>query len=418
MKFNKKNIENIFLICIVTVFAGQLYINPVLEWFRFSFAVIVLSLLLLYFKKISPIMVSTIIAFFMFIFRAFVHYMAFFDMTFLNTIIHYSPVATFYIVFGILFVKLKVRKKLNKPLSFIISLWICDSVGNMAEAIFRSFQEYYPFDRAIFFIILIGLIRSIIIYLAYYLSLYYKERYEREQKENRIKELLLFIAKLKTELFFLRKSKIDIENTMQQSYNLYERLEHTSFKEDALVIAKNIHEIKKDYYRVVVGMENTLSENDNMYMNVNEIFSIINDNTSKLIEMNDKKIKLKFSANYNFKTSDFYPLISALNNLIINSIESIENNGEIKVFEERENDFYVFKVIDNGIGIPNEDMDLLFEPGFSTKYDMTTGDMSTGIGLSHVKNIVKNHYDGNIDVFSKEKKGTTFKITIPTENFK
>ncbi len=416
LNLERKRLENILAICVVTVFMGQVYISPFSQWFRFSLAVLILSLLLIYFKDVSIMAVSSSIAILMFLFRSFVHFIGNNDITFLKTLFHYSPVAMFYLVYGLLFKILNIRSKLDKPLVFILYLWVCDSVGNMAEAVLRSFWTDVIFDRVILVIILVGLLRSLITCFIYQIILYYKSSFEREQKENKFRELLLFTAKLKTELFFLKKSMVDIEDMMEKSYELYEELEEPRLQDKALNISKNIHEIKKDYLRVVLGMEKTLSEeNENLYMSIKEIFKIINDNTQKLIEIHKKNISLEFRVRHNFKTSDFYPLISILNNLIINAIDAIEEDGRIVVEQFKKGKNYIFKVSDNGAGIEEDGKDLIFEPGFTTKFDQTTGKMSTGIGLSHVKHIVENHYKGRIYLKAGEEGTTVFEIKIPAE---
>lgn len=412
----RKRLENILSICVVTVFMGQVYISPFSQWFRFSLAVLVLSLLLIYFKDVSVMAVSTSIAILMFVFRATVYFIGNPHTSFLKILLHYSPVAIFYLTYGLLFKVLQIRKKLDKPIAFIISLWICDSLGNIAEAVIRSSWTTIVFDKVILATIFVGLIRSIITCIIYKIVMYSKNSFLREQKENKFKELLLFTAKLKTELFFLKKSMVDIENMMEKSYELYEVLEDPASKDTALNISKNIHEIKKDYLRVVLGIEETLSEeNKNLHMTIEEVFKIINDNTLKLIHISNRDISMKFIVKHNFKTNDFYPLISILNNLITNSIDSIESSGEIVVEEYKANGNYIFRVVDNGIGIEEEDMELIFEPGFTNKFDKTTGKMSTGIGLFHVKNIVENHYNGKIYVNHESSQNTIFEILIPAE---
>lgn len=410
--------ENLFTVCVVTVFMGQVYINPFYQWFRFSLAVVALSLLLIYFKDIKIVFSTTIIGMLIVLFRAFVHFITYHEMTFFETVLNYLPAAIFYFVFGLFFYVLDIRNKLNNPVTFILYLWICDSLGNIAEGIIRSNKIHFLFDEAILTIIIIGFVRTMITYIAYSISVYYKNKYDREQNESKYKELLLFIAKLKTELFFLRKSVNDIEDTMKKSYMLYEKLQGSELEEQALDISRNIHEIKKDYLRVVTGMEKTLSEeNQSIYMSLKEIFHIINDNTKKILNVYNKDITLEFIIKHNFYTYDYYSLISILNNLIINSIESIEYSGEIVVKEELNEDNYIFKVIDNGIGFGEDDIDIIFEPGYSTKYDSVTGKMSTGIGLCHAKHIIKNHYEGNITA-ENAGNNTIFEITIPAKNIK
>jgi signal transduction histidine kinase len=73
----------------------------------------------------------------------------------------------------------------------------------------------------------------------------------------------------------------------------------------------------------------------------------------------------------------------------------------------------IIKISDKGIGIPPQDLPKLFEP-FSrgSNVGRTQG---TGLGLAIAKQAVELH-GGTISVQSKPGKGTTFTITLPTEN--
>jgi two-component system sensor histidine kinase YcbA len=75
---------------------------------------------------------------------------------------------------------------------------------------------------------------------------------------------------------------------------------------------------------------------------------------------------------------------------------------------------YVFEITDNGPGIPKENIDQIFNPGFSTKINFQTGEISRGLGLNLVEDIVRNQFNGTILVESQPGK-TTFFITIPKE---
>ena len=70
-----------------------------------------------------------------------------------------------------------------------------------------------------------------------------------------------------------------------------------------------------------------------------------------------------------------------------------------------ENTFVNILVSDNGIGVPEENRNIIFEPQFTTK---TSG---MGLGLGMVKNIVET-YGGTITLYSSEEK-TTFKVSFP-----
>lgn len=410
----KKNIQNIFIAFMAVIFVGEIYVNPFAQWFRFSFAVVILSLLLLYFKDISIIVATSITSVCVTAFRIFVYYMTFDEATIFSALINYFPVSIFYIVFGILFYFLDVRNKTNNIIFFILSLWFCDTIANLTETVFRSFFALFNFNRAVYLIVVVGFMRAVATSLIYHIILYHKRKYEKEQNENRYKKLVLFISELKAEIFFLAKSREDIENTMEKSYKLYENIKDKKLKEDALDIAKNIHEIKKDYYRVLAGFEETLSKGkENVSLDINELFNIIKENTDRMIKAKEKDISLNMHVNDNFIIIDYYSLASILNNLIINAIDAINDSGVINVVEYKENNKYVIKVEDNGCGIEEEDLDIIFEPGYTTKYNSLTGNMSTGLGLSHVKQLVENNFKGEIYVHSVANKGTTFKIVIP-----
>lgn len=418
MNWDKRKIEKIVMISIATTFMGQIYISPVPGAFRLSMAVAMLSVLLVFFDQVPVILVSSIVAVMIPFFRAFVHFIAYHDMTFFQTFSYYLPVAVYYILYGILFEFLDIRKKLDSPILFIMALWLCDSIPNIAEALLRRLDSSDNFNNLTLNIILMGFGRSVLTCILYYVSIYYKGRYDRRQKESKYREMVLFISSLKSELFFLKKSMTDIEDAMQMSYDLYRELEDKALKERVLTISRNVHEIKKDYSRVISGMEKVLAkENEKMSVSLSEIFDIVKENSEKTIAAGEKNISLGFRYEDNFRTSDFYPLISVLNNFIINAIDAIEAAGQIQVEEKNEGDVYLFSVLDNGSGIERDEMEMLFVPGYSTKYDPATGRMSTGIGLSHVKQIVEAYFEGSIRVeSSKADRRTCFEVRIPKVN--
>ncbi len=109
-------------------------------------------------------------------------------------------------------------------------------------------------------------------------------------------------------------------------------------------------------------------------------------------------------------------LMQVFTNLILNAKEAIKSkidSGKITIKSYQETDFIVAQVIDEGIGIPEENLGKIFDPFFTTK-DVGKG---TGLGLSILYRIVENHY-GSIEVASKPGVGTTFTIKLPLKQKK
>lgn len=413
MRNRRRNLEISVSIILVTVFLGQIYISPFGTDFRLSMAVISLSFLLLFFREVNVLFCTTVVGFLMFFFRA--------GIAAINNpgigvdilTAMYLPVVVYYVFYGVLFIVMELRDKAREPVSLTVSLWVIDSLPNILEVIVRQEWNYSPFDNLIMAIILMGGIRSIITYQLIAMADSYTDHVESNQKEKQFRQLLLFTARLKTELFFLRKSRQDIELAMKKSHEVYQRVENPELKPMMLSIAKDIHEIKKDYNRVISGMENTLGkEEPGTAMSILELFSLIKDNTDALLEQTGKAIHFEFSVASNTKTTRYYPLVSVLNNLVINAVEAIEDDGVIRMTERCENGSHLFSVSDNGPGIPEEDLEAVFVPGYSTKFNPETGNMSTGIGLTHARQIVEEVFHSRLEVHSSTDGRTEFRFTI------
>lgn len=99
-------------------------------------------------------------------------------------------------------------------------------------------------------------------------------------------------------------------------------------------------------------------------------------------------------------------------NLLSNAIKFTPSGGRITVKSETEERKVIVKVIDTGIGIPNEKLDELFDfKGEKTSFG-THGEKGLGLGLSLVKEFVEVN-NGTIEVSSQINLGTTFIVTLP-----
>ena len=101
-------------------------------------------------------------------------------------------------------------------------------------------------------------------------------------------------------------------------------------------------------------------------------------------------------------------------NIMTNSIKYTPKNGNIKIYVGFVyNDAYI-KIIDNGIGIPEEDLNRIFERFYRVDKARTREMGGTGLGLSIAKEILDQN-KGSIDIKSEKGKGTEVVIRIPTK---
>ena len=101
-------------------------------------------------------------------------------------------------------------------------------------------------------------------------------------------------------------------------------------------------------------------------------------------------------------------------NILTNSIKYTPDGGNIKIYVGFVfNDAYI-KVIDNGIGIPESDLNRIFERFYRVDKSRAREMGGTGLGLSIAKEILDKN-GGSIDIKSEVNKGTEVVIKIPTK---
>lgn len=112
--------------------------------------------------------------------------------------------------------------------------------------------------------------------------------------------------------------------------------------------------------------------------------------------------------------ADRYGIERVVLNILTNSIKYTPENGNIKIYVGFVyNDAYI-KVIDTGIGIPEEDLSRIFDRFYRVDKARTREMGGTGLGLSIAKEILDKN-DGSIDIKSEYGKGTEVVIRVPTK---
>jgi len=103
-----------------------------------------------------------------------------------------------------------------------------------------------------------------------------------------------------------------------------------------------------------------------------------------------------------------------INNLLSNAIKYSSFGKNISIMVKKHDNVIVTSVIDEGQGIPESELKLLFKSYQTTSIKSTSGEKSTGLGLAIVKKIVEAH-NGEIWVESEVGKGSCFSFSLPTE---
>ncbi len=108
-------------------------------------------------------------------------------------------------------------------------------------------------------------------------------------------------------------------------------------------------------------------------------------------------------------------LASAFSNLIENAIKYSDTESVVQINLIKGENEAIIETADSGIGIPEKDLQRIFERFYRVDQARSRESGGTGLGLSIVRHVVHNH-NGNISVKSMEGVGSTFTVTLPLFN--
>ncbi len=150
---------------------------------------------------------------------------------------------------------------------------------------------------------------------------------------------------------------------------------------------------------------------------------LISDTAGFALRGSKVKCEFSFAPDLYVVEIDQGQISQVINNMVINADQAMPNGGVIRIsadnFFAGSNDnlpishgsYVKLSVIDQGIGIPNENLSKIFDPYFTTK------EKGSGLGLATSYSIIKKH-GGYITVESEEEKGTAFHIYLPASRKK
>lgn len=130
----------------------------------------------------------------------------------------------------------------------------------------------------------------------------------------------------------------------------------------------------------------------------------------KLVMSDSHKIKVVSKSIVNSIYADKKLLHHIFSNIIGNAIKYSPNGGEINIEIDFLNECFVVEISDQGIGIPKEEIENIFDPFYRTKNSLDIG--GTGLGLNVAKRAV-DVLGGKIEIKKTSSNGTTISVTIP-----
>jgi len=129
-------------------------------------------------------------------------------------------------------------------------------------------------------------------------------------------------------------------------------------------------------------------------------------------EIKNQQIDLKSAFNETIGQFDYDRMEQVFINIISNAIKYTPENGHIDVELLKDNEFFIIKVMDNGMGIPDNELMFIFDRFYRVNKARSRKLGGTGLGLSIAKEIVELH-KGVIIIDSILNEGTTAIIKIP-----
>ncbi|NEN83696.1 sensor histidine kinase [Paenibacillus elgii] len=328
------------------------------------------------------------------------------------------PAFFFYFSYGALFAAAQVNNYRQSPLLIGLIGMGLEVGSNVAELFFR----YSLPGRTIILheleqIIVIAVFRSSFVLAIFNIIQLRQVRalQERERQEN--EHRLMLISTLYEDSVHLQKTLQQAEQITRSSYELYRGLKdaaESDFARQALGIAGQVHEIKKDNQRIYAGLSQLItSEQRADFGLAEELGGVVVRSNEKYAHLHGKSIHIALRVKGEHPPYHAYTLLSLLNNLVSNAVEAIAKDGNIEVVIDRTDKRTTeLRVRDDGPGIPEPSRDIVFHPGYTTKYD-SSGVPSTGIGLSYVQETVA-RLAGTIAIREGiGGKGTEFIIQLP-----
>ncbi|WP_429841213.1 ATP-binding protein [Brevibacillus sp. FIR094] len=415
------------LMLITVPLAGELKFYPVNETFRISFGAPTFFFFLLLFQRIPSVLAGFLTGMTVVCFRIVIDLIAGNHPAWEASLqAHYSSFF-FYFAYSVLFYLTGMRRFHNRTILVGLMGMCIEVLADLVEVL----SQYVLLDTVLTWgavqeMLVIALSHSFIVISFLNMMKLYEAQSREQQTRKQNEHMLMLISNLYEESIHLKKTLQNAESISMKSFELYQGLHELhkeqvvsanveSFAKRALIVAGEVHEIKKDNQRIFAGLHKLISdESISDYMDIHQLVDIINRSNMKYATLLEKDIQITASISGTHPLYHVFMMLSLINNLVANAVEAIQHTGAISIEIDRVGDLVEIRINDDGPGVPPRRKALLFKPGFTTKYDRT-GNPSTGIGLSYVQQLVE-QWQGEISLQDGvDGKGTTFLMRLPID---
>lgn len=410
----------IAIVALGTAVAGEFKINPFDgDIFRIAMGSSAFLLFLLLMRRLPYITTGMVTGIVVLLFRTAMDLAWGGRLTLMESLASHFSAMVYYMVFALLMHAIKSRIDTLPPLVLGGVTALIDLLSNEMELLTRLIV----LDSASFHLNDWAYLMAIAVLRTYFTTGVYSSiavsqlRITQREQNRRLEQMLGFGSGLYGEVFYLKKSIGTLESVTLSSYELYRTLKENEGQQarsrQVLHITQQIHEVKKDSQRILAGLVKLVDREVTGDIELSVILRFTVKSNSQYADMLGKTISFSTSITSDYTTASYIPLLTLLGNLTANAVEAIQVKGTVSIDVYEKEDHTIFTVTDSGGGIKDRDREVLFEPGFTTKFD-DEGVAATGIGLSHVRDIV-DLFEGGIHVHkAPHTGGAMFQISLPT----
>ncbi|MBU5335131.1 ATP-binding protein [Intestinibacter bartlettii] len=204
-----------------------------------------------------------------------------------------------------------------------------------------------------------------------------------------------------------------VDDMLHENKIMQQQIQSPLIENHVELVKKNLYRLKKvlDNINDIMAIENFTYNLDYVVFDIVQLIKDISHLSEYYIKRKHLNLELEFSDPEILVYLDTIKLQKIILNILSNAIKFTDKGGTIKISIEKKIDFIVVSIKDNGIGIPKDQMDFIFENFEQIDRGLSRLAEGMGMGLYLVKQLTEIQ-DLYLNVESELNKGSEFKILI------